>query len=261
LIIKFFRLVKNKVFYILEIFDLLIVSFELFIIKRKELRIIRPIIVKQIAFTGAYGLRIISIISIFIGIIILLLVETISKNIVFDKNLLGTIMSNIVLEEIGPLLTAIIVIGRSATAIAAEIANMNVNNEISALETLGIDPIHFLVVPRVIGMTISMFFLVIYFFFISAIGGFIFSKAIFELRLTTDEYIDIIFKEMDVITVVFAILKSIFFGVFISVIACYKGMNVEKSINFVPVAITQTVVASLIAVMFLSLYFTILLVI
>lgn len=259
MIVRALKRILARFLYILEIFDIVILSIELFFIKRKERRVIKPIIFKQIAFTGMYGLKIIGTISIFIGIIILLLVETVSTSIVFDKTLLGKIMTNVVLQEIAPLLTGIIVIGRSATAIAAEIANMSVNNEILALESLGIDPIHFIVTPRVIGITVSMFFLVLYFFFISAVGGFIFSKIVFGITITTDEYIDVLFSQMSVINILFAVLKGIFFGLFISSIACYKGLNVEKSINLVPVVITQTVVASLIAVIVLSLYFAILL--
>jgi phospholipid/cholesterol/gamma-HCH transport system permease protein len=191
------------------------------------------------------------------GGLILFLVENLTQTLLIDKNVLGSLMSQIVLRELAPLFTSIIVIGRSATAVATEIGNMKVNHEIEALETLGIDPIHYLAAPRIIGMTVSLIFLVLYFFFIALIGGYLFSNIFFNIQLPFDEYIGIVFEKMELRDIGISMLKSFFFGLFISAIACYKGLKIEKSITFVPVVATQTVVSSMTAVFFFYAYFTI----
>lgn len=249
----------NKLIYILEILQLLIFSFEhLFVHGRRERKIIIPLIYKQILFTGFDAIKLIGLIALVFGGIILFLGESLSKTVIFDKNLLGIMMSQILLRELAPLITAIIIIGRSATAVATEIGNMKVNQEIEAIESMGIDPVHFLVVPRIMGMTISLVVLVIYFFFIGLIGGFIFSALFFNFNLPFDEYLGIVFAQMEISDISLALIKSLFFGLFIAAIACYKGMKIPNSITFVPVVATQTVVSSMSVVFFLYAYFTIL---
>lgn len=248
----------KKILYILELVELLISSVEQFIIRSKERRILMPILLKQILFTGVDGLRLIGILALVLGGMILFLAESLSQTILFNQNLIGTLMSDILLREIAPLFTAIILIGRSGTAVATEIGNMKVNNELEALESLGIDPLHFLVAPRVIGITVSMVLLVIYFFFIGMLGGYLFSTTFFNIQLPLDEYIGIVFQEMDMADIGMAMIKSLFFGIFISVIPCHKGLKMPPSITFVPVATTQSVVSSMTSVFFFYAYFTIL---
>lgn len=247
-----------KIVYILELIEFMIASVELFIVKRKERKVIIPILAKQILFTGFDALKLIGIIALVMGGLMLFLVENLTQALFIDKNVLGNLMSQIILRELAPLLTSIIVIGRSATAVATEIGNMKVNHEIEAMETLGIDPLHFLVAPRLIGMTLSLIFLVIYFFFISLVGGYIFSNIFFNIQLPLDEYIGIVFEKMELFDIGMAMLKSFFFALFVSAIACYKGLNIQKSVTFVPVVATQTVVSSMTTVFFFYAYFTIL---
>lgn len=253
-----FRGIWRKIVYFLELVEMIIASIELFISRRRERKLIRPILAKQMFFTGFEGLKLIGIIALVMGGMILFLVDSLSKTIFFNKNLLGDLMSQIILRELAPLFTAIIVIGRSATAIATEIGNMSVNHEIEALESIGVDPLHFLVAPRIIGMTFSMIFLVLYFFFIAMIGGYIFATLFFSLQLPFDEYLQIVFTQMELSDIGMAMLKSFFFGVFVAAIACYKGLKIQKSITFVPVVATQTVVSSMSTVFFFYAYFTIL---
>lgn len=258
-ILKFIgRAIGKKLVTILEIIDLLIHSLEQFIIRPKERKVLRPIIYKQILFTGYDALRLIGIIALGMGGIVLFLTQSISKTIFFDQALVGVLMSQVILRELAPLIVAIILVGRSGTAVATEIANMKVNNEIEALESLGIDPVHYLVAPRIIGMTFSLVFLTIYFFFIAMLGGYLFSTTFFSVRLPLDEYLKIVFDKMEVADIGFSLLKSLFFGLFISTIACYKGLKVPPSSNFVPVVATQTVVSGMTSVFFFYGYFTIL---
>lgn len=243
---------------ILEIIDLLIHSMEQFVIRSKERKILMPVIYKQILFTGFDALKLIGLIALTIGGIILFLVQSVSKTIFFDQSLIGVLMSQIILRELAPLVVAIILIGRSGTAVATEIGNMKVNSEIEALESLGIDPVHFLVAPRILGMTVSLVFLVVYFFFIAMFGGYLFSTAFFSVNLPFDEYLRIVFEQMELWDIGMALVKSLFFGLFISTIACYKGLKIPPSITFVPVVATQTVVSSMTSVFFFYAYFTIL---
>ncbi len=249
--------VWRKILYILELIEMLISAIELFIIKRKERKVIKPIIAKQILFTGFDALKLIGIIGLVLGGLILFLASNLSQTLFFERNFIGVMMSQILLREIAPLFTAIILIGRTGTAVATEIGNMVVNDEVDALESLGVDPIHYLVTPRVIGITISLVFLVIYFFFIGLIGGYLFTNLFFDLQLALDEYLNVVFAEMSLIDIGMALLKSLFFGIFISVIACHKALKIKKSITQVPIVTSQTVVSAMSSVFFFYAYFTI----
>ncbi|HCL56900.1 MAG TPA: ABC transporter permease [Spirochaetia bacterium] len=254
----FIRGIKNKLIYFLELIQLIIYVFEQFLFKGKERKIIKPIIYKQILFTGFDALRLIGIIALVFGGMIIFMVDNLSQTLFFNKSLLGTLMSRILLPEVAPLLTAIIVIGRSGTAIATEIGNMKVNNEIEALESMGIDPYHFLIAPRMLGMIASLVLLVIYFFFIGMIGGYLVANLFMGVKLPFDEYVQIVFQSMELADIGMALLKSFFFGLFISAIACYKGLAIPKSITFVPITASQTVVSGMTTVFLLYAYLTVL---
>lgn len=248
--------IKKRLFYFFDFIDFAMHILEQIFFRYKDRKIIKPIIYKQILFTGVDALNLVGIIALVLGGIIVVIMESLGQTIFIDRGLLGSLFSQLMLRELAPLITAIILIGRSATAIATEIGNMRVNNEIEALETMGVDPFHFLVIPRIVGMTVSLVFLVLYFFFIGLVGGFLVSHMTLGVRTPFDEYLAIVFQKMEFIDIGIAILKSIFFGFFIAAIACYKGMNIPKSINFVPVTASQTVVSSMSTVFFLYAYIT-----
>src|SRR5690606_35674705 len=103
---------------------------------------------------------------------IVILQSSVNFSLLGGGTLLGDLMVGIIIRELAPLLTALIVIARSGTAVASEIGNMRVNREIEALEAMGIHPLSYIVFPRLMGGVVSVVCLAVYFVLIAALGGF-----------------------------------------------------------------------------------------
>jgi phospholipid/cholesterol/gamma-HCH transport system permease protein len=133
------------------------------------------VLVLQILFTGVEALSIVSLVALSIGAVIIVEGGTILPRF-GQSSLMYSILIIVITRELGPLLTAFIVIARSGTAIATELGNMVVSHEIEAYLSVGINPIAYLVVPRVLGVTISLMALTIYFNVFGLIGSFLVSQ-------------------------------------------------------------------------------------
>lgn len=155
----------------------------------------------------------------------------------------------IVMRELGPLLIAFLVTARSATAIAIELGGMVTSFQIESYISVGIDPIGHLVAPRVIGVTLSLFMLNLYF---SLVG--IFGPAVVSLVLNPSNaygYFDGIFNAITFSTLFISGLKSLLFGFVVAISATYYGFNVERASTEIPVAGIQAVghgIAGIVAV-------------
>lgn len=206
-------------------------------------KIIRDIIKKQIFFTGYNALAIISIISLSLGVVII--IQSITVLTQFGaEDMIGKILNIVILRELGPILTAIIIIGRSGTAIATEIGNMMVSHEIEAIESMGIDPLKYIVFPRIIGGMVSMTCLTIYFSLMGIIGGVLVASLI--LNISFNKFFQIIFSNMEITDLLISFLKSVVFGAIIATVAVYHGFKIRLSSTEVPRAVTKSVVNSLI---------------
>ena len=129
------------------------------------------VLTMQILFTGFEALSVIILLGIALGVVII--VQGLSILAQFGQgSLIYTILSVVITRELGPLLTAFVIIARSATAISTELGNMVVSNEIEAYVSVGIDPITYLAVPRFIGVTISLVLLNLYFNVAGLVGSF-----------------------------------------------------------------------------------------
>src|SRR5690606_2561331 len=124
-------------------------------------RIVRAVTLGQILFTGVQAVGLVSAIGLLIGAT--LVIQTSLMVPAADGDLLGKILVAVVLRELSPLITAIIVAGRSGTAIATELGNMKVHQEVLALVALGVDPPRFIVLPRLIATVLSVVALMVYF--------------------------------------------------------------------------------------------------
>ncbi len=158
---------------------------------------------------------------------------------IYTVNLLGIA----ILRELGVLLTAIIVAGRSGSAFTAQIGTMQVNEEIDALRTLGLDPIEVLVVPRVVGLVMTLPLLVIYADFLGLLGGCLMSWATLGISIPT--FIDQLHSAIGQWTFWVGVIKAPFFAAVIALVGCYEGFNVERSADSVGRLTTQSVVESI----------------
>src|SRR3954465_10497297 len=131
-------------------------------------RVIRRVLLMQLFYTGFGAVPLIGTVSVLLGATIVIQTELMVP--AADSALIGKVMIAVVLRELAPLITAIVVAGRSGTAIATELGNMKVSSEILALTSLGIDPPRFIVLPRLIAAMVSVIVLMVYFAGVSIVG-------------------------------------------------------------------------------------------
>ena len=151
-----------------------------------------------------------------------------------QQQLIYPILIIIITRELGPLLTAFIVIARSATAIATEIAGMVISHEVEAYISVGVDPIEHLAVPRFLGVIISMIMLNIYFSVFGLAGSFVVAQ-IFN-PMPVDYYFSNLLYNLTVQDLLMLVIKSIVFGAIISTCAIIQGLSVERASTEIPVA-------------------------
>jgi len=175
-------------------------------------------------------------------------------------NLVGPIMVWMVIRVLGPLLTAIIMLARVSAANVIELGTARATGEVETLEALAIDPVHYLVVPRVFGMAAGTFALAI-FLILGALGGGYLSAFVFlpQLSLTPAEYLAAISEALTPMDFLLLPLMTLTFGFFIAVVTCYHGLAQPLRLNEVSRvavrAVTQgIVVCTLLDLLFICLY-------
>jgi phospholipid/cholesterol/gamma-HCH transport system permease protein len=148
----------------------------------------------------------------------------------------------------------LVVIGRSGAALAAYIGNMRVNKEIAALEAIGVDLVHFLVIPAFTGMIVSLICLTIYFDIIAIVGGLLLASINSMAPFTG--FVVKVAEAMSARDIFISLLKNILFGAAIALISCYHGLKVEN-VRIVPRAVFRAVVGSMIVTMIMNLLLTV----
>jgi phospholipid/cholesterol/gamma-HCH transport system permease protein len=201
--------------------------------------IIRRIIVYQIYFSAVEILLLLGVIGIIFGaLVIIQSLAQLSK--IGDSEALGQFLVVIIIRELGPMITAILVILHSGTAIATEVGYMTVLGDMRAVTMRGIDPVHFVAVPRLIGLTIGMVSLLIYFDVVALLGGFLVSW--FITGIPFYNFIISVATAIGGDDIIIGFLKAIFFAVIIAVICIFRGFQVGGKITKLPVAISKSAI-------------------
>ena len=208
-------------------------------------------LVRQIYFTGASATGGIVLRGAFIGtLIITYVIEVLDA----DASLAVRLLLLVVLREVGPLIAAVLVIQRSGTAVATELALREISGEMASLRRMRIDPYDYLVVPRVVGMAVSNAALTLYVQLIAVGGGMVLASIVINLPL--QELLTHFFFLASPLDLVYSLIKSVLFGATIAVVACYHGLNPRgRSINAVPQAAIRAVTEALLLVMLLNVVF------
>ncbi len=136
---------------------------------------------------------------------------------------LGTTMVIVIVRELGPLLTAMLVLARVGTANVIELGTARALGEVEALEALGIDPVHYLIMPRVIGMALGIFSLTIYLIIGALASGYLFAF-LQDVPLTPGDYFKQIADALGWLDFALLALKAVAFGFFIAIVTCYHGL-------------------------------------
>ena len=171
---------------------------------------------------------------------------------------LGSTMVIVIVRELGPLLTAVLVLARVGTANVIELGTARALGEVEALEALGIDPVHYLIVPRVLGMMAGIFSLTIYLIIGALASGYLWAF-LQDVPLTPGDYFKQLVESLDWLDFALLALKTIAFGFFIAIVTCYHGLaqplRIEDVSRVAVRAVTQgVIVCVLIDALFIVLY-------
>jgi phospholipid/cholesterol/gamma-HCH transport system permease protein len=211
------------------------------------------VLVMQILFTGFEALSITAAMALSIGAAIILISSSLLPKFGFGQ-FMYTILIVVITKELGPLLTAFIVTARSGTAIATELGGMAVGHELEAYVAVGINPISFLAAPRFLGVVASVTLLYVYFNIFGLIGSFAVVQLIQPIGV--NEYFRNLFAALAPGDIFSGLLKSLVFGVIISVASLYRGFAVERSVTEVPVAGIKAVGSSFMLCVFADVIMT-----
>ncbi|TVQ37928.1 MAG: MlaE family lipid ABC transporter permease subunit [Spirochaetaceae bacterium] len=213
----------------------------------------RGAVVENLRIIGADAVGIVGLLSLIIGWILAL--QSAAQLRQFGANIfVADLLAISIVREMGPLMTAIIVAGRSGSAIASEIATMKVSDELDALRTMGIDPVDYVVVPKFQAMTIAMPLLASLSIVIGLLGGLIISLSMLDLTVTG--YTDRVFAILKLSDLVTGLSKTVVFAWVIVIIGSYSGFHVSGGASGVGRATTQAVVASIFTVIVVDVIFS-----
>jgi phospholipid/cholesterol/gamma-HCH transport system permease protein len=217
----------------------------------KPLRLQRA--VSQAMDVGVRALPILSLITFFIGLILALQAAYELRRF-GAMSYVATAVAVSMSRELGPLITAIVVIGRSGSAFAAEIGTMKVTEEIDALETMAISPIRFLVTPKFLAMILMLPCLTIWANAMGILGGSLFGVA--QADFTFARYIQASLDSLLLRDIMTGLVKSVMFGITITAVGCQEGLDTGAGAEQVGRATTRAVVVSIFLVVLVDLVFT-----
>jgi phospholipid/cholesterol/gamma-HCH transport system permease protein len=193
---------------------------------------------------GVAALPIVSLVAFLIGVI-LAFQSAIGLKQFGAETFVANLVSLSIFRELGPLMTAILLAGRSSAAFAAEIGTMTVNNEVDALVTGGIDPIRFLVLPRLLaGLLVAP----ILSLFSDLIGIFAASLTMLAYQVPLVTFYEAVLKTVHLNDILSGLTKSLLFGLIIAGVGCLRGMQTGTGAAAVGLSATRAVVTSLILI-------------
>jgi phospholipid/cholesterol/gamma-HCH transport system permease protein len=194
--------------------------------------------------TGANAVGIVSLMGFLIGLI-LAFQSAIPMKLFGAEIFVADLVSISLFRELGPLITAVIVASRTGSSFAAEIGTMTVNEEVDALVTMGLDPLKFLVVPRVLSTIVVMPFLTMFNNIVGLIGAGVLMISIGFTPITYIQRIQLAVHPHDVIG---GLVKTLVFGALIASIGCLRGLQTRRDASGVGDAATKAVVSSIVAI-------------
>jgi phospholipid/cholesterol/gamma-HCH transport system permease protein len=203
---------------------------------------------------GVRSLPIVGMICFLVGVIIAL-----QSSYTLDKwganRFIATLVAVSALREMAPLMTAVLITGRSGSAITAEIGTMKVGEEIDALEVMGLNPIKYLVAPKFIAMVLAVPCVTLIGMFIMIFGGF--AASVYVVGVDARIYVDMTVQAVAEKDLFIGLTKSLFFGVAICWVGVYRGLQVEGGAEGVGRQTTSSVVTSIFLIILIDLVFTV----
>lgn len=230
----------HRVYEILGFTGLVTVTFLRLLRQPSRLRLVATLV--QMERVGLDAMPIVGLLSFLIGVVMAYQGADQLRRFgaeIYTVNLVGVS----ILRELGVLLSAIIIAGRSGSAFTAQIGTMQVNEEIDAMRTLGLDPIEVLVLPRLLGLGLTLPLIVFYADFMGILGGGLMSWLV--LNINIPNFLTQLQGAVTPTTLWVGVIKAPFFAAIIALVGCYEGLNVTRSAESVGRLTTQSVVESI----------------
>ena len=214
-------------------------------------RTVTNVFARQILFTGIEASRFILLLAFMVGILIVVQTQVwLAK--VGQSGLLGPVLVMVVVREVGPLLVNFVVIGRSGTAMSTELGNMKISGEVRLLDSLGLDPFIYLVVPRMLGAAVSIFCLTVIFIVGAFVSGY-FSGLLLGANVGAPSLFTMsVFRAVQPADVFNLLAKTLIPGLVTGAICCTEGLSVSTAITEVPQATSRALVKSVGALFVIS---------
>lgn len=229
-----------EVKYLISFIGSVFLSFVQVCLHPKSLRTNDTIVYMQKA--GVDALPIVALISFLLGLIMAFMSSVQLKQ--FGANIyVASLVALAMIRELGPIMTAIIVAGRTGSSFAAEIGTMKISEEVDALFTMGFDPTQYLVVPKILACVIVVPILVLFSDLFAILGALV--VGVFMLDLTANAFITETIRTLTLVDVSIGLIKSSVFAVLISWIACLRGFRVSGGATAVGQATTSAVVSGI----------------
>jgi phospholipid/cholesterol/gamma-HCH transport system permease protein len=221
---------------------------------RSVRRMFGRVLLMQVRFTAVDAMPIIAGLALLIGALVI--AQAHAQAVRFGASeALGRLLATIIVRELGPLFAAIIVVARSGTAIASELATSRVMGEVTALEALGVDPVQYMVIPRLAGCAISVALLAVYFDTIAIFGGMVVTSWL--AHLPPGDYLESLRMGMSVWDAELVMIKGAMFGLGTAGVCCWAGLRAARTPAAIPQSVTRGVVIAMVYVFGVSALFTI----
>jgi len=228
-----------------------------FLVSLKEIPRSLGLIFEQLYVLGVKSLPLIVIISIFVGAVSAWQAAYQFKFIGAPLRYLGQAVGKAVVIELAPVLSSLVFAGRVGAGVAAELGTMRVTEQIDALESMGINPIRYLVMPRVLACLFMVPFLVIFANFVAILGGLVVSMA--GVDVSSETFLNGFRNSFKLGDFINGLIKAGVFGLIIGVVGCYEGFNTQGGAQGVGKATTTSVVISSVLILVFNFVFAIIL--
>jgi len=214
----------------------------------------RPrVFVRQMEFVGVHSFFVVMITGAFTGMV-LALQSYYGFRMFGGESLVGTTVALSMTRELGPVITALMVTGRAGSAMAAELGTMKVTEQIDALYSMSVNPIQYLIAPRIIAGTVMLPLLTGFSDFIGIAGGYLVGVKLLDIN--SGIFIARIVEFVDLSDLFNGLIKSACFGLILSLISCYKGFSTSGGAEGVGRATTQSVVYSSVSILISDYFLT-----
>ena len=206
----------------------------------------REKVLVQLVSVGTGSLSIAALVSLFVGMV--MVVQAADQLAMYTQEILGSLVGLAMTKELGPVIMGFLVAGRVGSAVTAEIGSMKVNDEISALRTMDIDPIPFLAMPRFVAMTLAVPMLTLYSDVIGIFGGALVIAFDSSIQISPQQYFDNLREWINVTDIVVGLAKGMVFGSIVAIVSCAFGFRTTGGSEGVARATTSAVVWSFVMI-------------